>query len=76
MTEYIQSKIDKISSRYDAESDVPGPYNHPQVSYTEIELLNICRAQQELIDDLLRRVSAVEKMLATNATLGRIERVS
>lgn len=65
--EYIQLKIFKIEAQYDPDHDIPGPHSHPAVSATEVALLNICRAQQELIDDLLKQVDAI------NATLDRIE---
>lgn len=52
MSMYTDGLISKIENRYDAEADVPSAYNHPMVSVTEYQLLEIIKDLKERIETL------------------------
>lgn len=51
--EKIENQIDFVQQRYNPEHDID---NGPALRYTENQLLDICRKQQELINFLLLKV--------------------
>lgn len=60
----VDSILETIERRYNAEADVPGPYCHPYVSATEYKLMLA-------IEMLEKRVKELEAMLAPAGEVNR-----